>query len=100
MSKHSSDTGLTHLEEMMIDTDPNLPPVTSKPYQLPLKHKEFVKEETENLSEAGLIERSVSLYATPIIVVSRKSKSRAPLAETKRLVIDYCDITNRFLRYK
>ena len=30
ISNHSSDTGLTHLEEMKIDTDLNLPPVASK----------------------------------------------------------------------
>ena len=39
--------------------------------------------------EAGLIERSMSPYATLIIVVPRKSKPGALLAETKRLVIDY-----------
>ena len=56
ISNHSSDIGLKHLEEMKIDTDLNLPPVASKPYPLPLKHHKFVKEETENLLEAGLIE--------------------------------------------
>ena len=30
----------------------------------------------------------MSPYAAPLIVVSRKSKPGAPLAETKRLVID------------
>ena len=44
VSKHSSDIGLTHLEEMKIETDPKLPPVASKPYPLPLKHHKFVKE--------------------------------------------------------
>ena len=34
-------------------TDPELPPVASKPYPLLLKHHEFVKEETENILEAG-----------------------------------------------
>ena len=42
VSKHSSDIGLTHLEEMAIETDPNLPLVTSKPYPLPLKHHKFI----------------------------------------------------------
>ena len=45
---------------MTIDTDPNFPPVVSKPYPLPLKHHKFVKEEIGNLLEAGLIERSMS----------------------------------------
>ena len=74
---------------MKIDTDPNLPPVASKPYPLPLKCHKFVKEEIENLLKAGLIQRSMSLYATPIIVVLRKGKPGTPLSETKRSVIDY-----------
>ena len=56
ISKHSSNIGLEHLEEMKIDTDPNLPPVASKPYPVPLKHHQFVKEEIKNLLEAWLIE--------------------------------------------
>ena len=44
----------------------------------------------ENLLEAGLREWSVSLYTAPIILFPRKSKPGAPLAETKRLVTDYC----------
>ena len=43
-------------------------------------------EEIENLLEAGLIERSMSLYTVPIIVVPTNSKPGAPLAETKRFV--------------
>ena len=64
--------GLMHLEEMKIHTDPNLLSVASKPYPLHLKHHKFVKEEIENLLEAGVIKRSMSPYATPIIVVPRK----------------------------
>ena len=69
---------------MIIETDPNLPPVASKPYPLPLKHHKFIKAEIKNLPEVGLIERSMSPYATPVIVVPRKSKSGTLLAETKR----------------
>ena len=43
----------------------------------------------ENLLEAGFIKRSMSSYAALIMVVPRESKSGTPLAETKRLVIDY-----------
>ena len=73
VSKHSSDIRLTHLEEMTIDTDLNLPPIVSKPYPLPLKHHKLVKEEIENLVEAGLIERSMSPYVASIIVVPDKA---------------------------
>ena len=77
MSKHSSDTALTHLEEMTNDTDPNLPQVLSKPHQLPLKDHKFVKE-IENLLEAGLTERSMSPYVALFIVLPGKSKPGAP----------------------
>ena len=80
VSKHNSDIGLTHLQE--IETVPELPPVTTKPYPLPLKHHKFVKEEIENSLDAGLIECLISPFAAPIIVVPRKCKPRAPLAET------------------
>ena len=71
------------MEETKIETDPKLPPVASKPYPLPLEHHKYVKEETENLLEAGLIERSMSPCANPIIGTSRKSKPGAPLTEIK-----------------
>ena len=70
--------------EVTIEINPELPPVVSKPYLLPLKHHKFIKEEIENLLEASLIERSMNPYATAITVVPRKSKLGAPFAETKR----------------
>ena len=38
VSQHSSDIRLTHIEEMTIEMDPELPTVVSKPHPLPLKH--------------------------------------------------------------
>ena len=58
VSQHSSDIGLTHLKEMTIEMDPELPPVMSKPFPLPLKYHKFMKEKTEHLLEAGLMEIS------------------------------------------
>ena len=68
MSKSSSDTGLTHLKEMVLHTEPGSIPVVSKPYLVPLKHHKFVKEELTNLLQAGLIEWSSSPYTIPIMV--------------------------------
>ena len=75
--------------------DPELAPVASKPYILSLKHHKFIKKQIENLLEAGIIKRSMSPYATPIIEFARKSKLGAPLAEIKRLVIDYQELNNQ-----
>ena len=44
MSKNSIDISLTHLEEMVLPTEPGAAPVASKPYDLPLKCHRFVKE--------------------------------------------------------
>ena len=70
----------------------------SKPYPLPLKHDKFVKKEIANLLETRPIERSMSPYTAPIIVVSRESKPGTPLIKTKRLVIDYWELNKQILR--
>ena len=55
----SSDIGKTPLVKMEIDTKDS-PPITQKPYTLPLKHAEWVQKELEILEKAGVIVRSVS----------------------------------------
>ena len=74
---------------MYIETDPNLPPAASKPYALPLKHQEWVRKELENLEKAEIIQRSLSPYASPIIVVRRKYPPSCPVQETKNIFVDY-----------
>ena len=59
ISKNSRDIGKTMLVEIEIETG-NHPPVTSKPYTLPLKPYEWVQREIETLEKAGIIERSIS----------------------------------------
>ena len=73
---------------MVLPTEAGAAPVASKPYDLPLKHHKFIKEELMNLLEAGLTERSLSPYAAPILVVPNKAPPGSSLTETKRLVID------------
>ena len=71
---------------MEIDTGDSLP-VAQSPYTLPLKHYEWVREEIETLEKAGVIVKSLSPWASPVIVVPKKSApDESPL---RRLVIDY-----------
>ena len=58
-SKDSTDIGKTHLITMDIDTEDS-PPVCQKPYNLSLKHREWVQKELETLEKAGVIVRSIS----------------------------------------
>ena len=65
-SADSSDIGKTLLLEVEIDTADNLP-ITQKPYTLPLKYTAGVQRELEILEKAGVIVRSVSPWASPIV---------------------------------
>ena len=85
-SKNNKDIGRTQLIEMEIDTGDSLPAAQS-PYTLPLKHYDWVRQEIETLEKSGVIERSLSRWASPVIVVPKKSAPDEPLQ--RRLCIDY-----------
>ena len=64
------------------------PPITKKPYTLPSKHATLVQKELEILEKAGVLVRSVSPCASPIVVVV--PKITAPGEPSKRrLCVDY-----------
>ena len=85
-SKNNKDIGRTQLIEMEIDTGDSLP-VAQSPYTLPLKHYDWVRQEIETLEKSGVIERSLSRWASPVIVVPKKSAPDEP--PRRRLCIDY-----------
>ena len=58
-----------------------------RPYDLPLKHAEWVKKELETLEKAGIISRSISPWASPIVIVPKKTEPGEP--PKKRLCVDY-----------
>ena len=71
---------------MDIDTGDS-PPVSSRPYTLPLKHYEWVQREIESLEHAGVITKSMSKWASPIVIVPKKSAPREP--PKRRLCVDF-----------
>ena len=71
-STDSGDIGKTPLLEVEIDTGDS-PLITQKPYTLPLKHTEWVQRELEILEKAGVIVRTVSPWASPIVVVPKRT---------------------------
>ena len=76
-SKNNKDIGHTQLIEMEIDTGDSLP-VAQSPYTLPLKHYDWVRHEIETLEKSGVIEQSLSRWASPVIVVLKKSAPDEP----------------------
>ena len=85
-SKNNKDIGRTKLVKMDIDTGDS-PPVSSRPYTLPLKHYEWVQREIESLKRAGVITKSMSKWASPIVIVPKKSAPGEP--PKRRLCIDF-----------
>ena len=85
-SVDSTDIGKTPLLQIEIDTGNN-PPICQKPYTLALKHTEWVKRELNILEEAGVIVRSVSPWASPIVIVPKRTAPGEP--PKCRLCVDY-----------
>ena len=85
-SKNNKDIGRTKLVKMDIDTG-NSPPVHSRPYTLPLKHYKWVQREIESLEHAGVITKSMSKWASPIVIVPKISAPGEP--PKRRLCVDF-----------
>ena len=76
-SKNNEDISRTKLVKMDIDTGDS-PPVSSRPYTLPLKHYEWVQREIESLEHASVSTKSMSKWASPIVIVPKKSAPGEP----------------------
>ena len=63
--------------EMDIDTDDS-PPIASKPYTLSLKHYDWVQKEITTLERAGIITKSISPWASPVVIIPKKSTLGEP----------------------
>ena len=85
-SKNNEDHSRTKLVKKDIDTE-DRPPVSSRPYTLPLKHYEWVQREIESLECAGIIIKSMSPWASPIVIVPKKSAPGELLK--RRLCVDF-----------
>ena len=90
-SKGNEDIGRTQLVTMDIDMGDS-PLVSSRPYTLALKHHRWVQEEIETLERAGIITKSMSPWASPIVIVPEKSQPGEP--PKKRLCIDFRKIND------
>ena len=73
----SQDIGHTSLVTMHVDTGDS-PPICQKPYTLPFKHYSWVQQEIETLECSGVIKTSISPWASPIVVVPKKSAPGEP----------------------
>ena len=63
------------------------PPICQKPYTLALKHYEWVQKEVDQLEWTGIITWSMSPWASPIVIVPKKSAPDEP--PRRRMCIDF-----------
>ena len=71
---------------MDIDTGDS-PQIASKPYTLSLKHYDWVQEEISTLEKAGIITKIISPWASPGVIVPKKSAKGEPLQ--RRMCVDF-----------
>ena len=78
--------GKTPLLKVDIPTGDS-PPVTQRPYTLTLKHVQWVQDEIETLEKAGITAKSVSPWASPIVIVPKKTAPEEP--PRRSMCVDY-----------
>ena len=85
-SLNKEDIGYIQLVTMDIDMGDKSSSM-SKPYTLPLKHYNWVQQEIKTLEHAGVIRKSISPWASPIVLVPKKSAPGEP--PHRRMCIDF-----------
>jgi hypothetical protein len=59
-------------------------PVCYRPYRLPLKERKYVREKVKDLLDSGIIRESVSNFASPVILVKKKTGDYRTINEISR----------------
>ena len=77
-----ADIGKTNLFKHRIDTDPNAPPVHLPCYRQPPHLKEETERQVKDMLQQGIVEQSMSVYNSPVVLVRKKDN-------TWRFAVDY-----------
>ena len=74
------------------------PPIASKPYTLSLKHYDWVQKEITTLERAGIITKSISPWASPVVIVPKQSAPGKP--PQRRMCVDFRRLNKQLLEVK
>ena len=83
-SRSDWDIGLTDLAEHSINTG-DAPPIKQMPRRVPLAHAEEEKKAIEDLLKKGVIRKSTSPWASPIVLVKKKSGAIRPCVDYRKV---------------
>lgn len=89
-SSSLKDLGFTNVTEMVIDLKDDTP-VVYRPYRMAYSEREDVRRMVGEMLDCGIVKESSSPYASPIVIVKKKSGE-------KRLCVDYRALNNRTKR--
>ena len=81
LAKKDSDLTQTNTVEMKIPTGTH-PPIQQRPYRTPLNSRKIIDQAVSDMLETGIIERSRSSWAFPVVIVEKKDGS-------SRFCVDY-----------
>lgn len=88
-AKKDSELGGTKTVEMHIDTGQHKP-IKNRPYRVPLNKRKIIDDAVDEMLDAGVIERSMSPWSFPLVVVKKKDGSN-------RMCVDFRSL-NKIIR--
>jgi hypothetical protein len=71
-AKDITELGRTQIVQHKIYTE-DVPPINSRPYNVPPDEQNFIKEEIERMLESGIIQPSESPWTSPVVLVRKKN---------------------------
>jgi hypothetical protein len=80
-AKDITQLGRTDIVTHKIYTE-DVPPISSRPYMVPLTEQKFINEEIQKMLDNKLIRESTSPWASPVVLVTKKNGK-------KRFCVDY-----------
>ena len=80
-AKNQTDIGRTNITKHKILTG-DATPISQVPYRMSPQKKEFLRQEIANMEKDGIIRKSTSPWASPVVIVDKKDG-------TYRICIDY-----------
>ena len=73
------------------------PPVSTKPFTIPLKYQSFVDEEIKLLEDDGWVSKSLSDWASPICIMKKKPDPSQPHKPQLQMCIDYRKVSQSLI---
>ena len=76
--------GCTDIVCHSIDTG-NAPPIKQQPYRTPIVHRETISKMIDEMSKQGIVQPSISPWASPVVLVPKKDGSQRFCVDYRRL---------------